>query len=314
MNYQHLQYFVQVVQNGSIKAAAEQLGVSQPAISIAIQNLEQDFGAKLLDRRREGSVPTACGKTLYDSVVTMSSVVRNARAKIAAIKDPAQGHLRIGTGPSVSADCVAVALSNLLTDYPDIQVTHVTQNGYETFEQLLNIEDIDVALCHVPKRRLPKTLDTLHVSDNSIVALVGSAALTKQQTTLSSADMRHKFRWITQRDDEIRIPPNVDPPTSKRLLPPITVLTEDPALLKNLILTTASIGFLPVYMVENELESGELVQLTMEGSLVTRPIYALTRKTSEPAPLVERFLDEIAQAYSAADQRSHSYRSIAIVS
>ena len=111
MNYRHLQFFVSVVERGSIKAAADQLKVSQPAISAAIRNLEGDFGARLLDRRRDGSVPTVYGQALYDSAVTMAKVVDNARLGIAALKDPTRRYLRIGTGPSVSTVHVSLAVS-----------------------------------------------------------------------------------------------------------------------------------------------------------------------------------------------------------
>lgn len=306
MNYRHLQYFVQVVRQGSIKGAAEQLQVSQPAVSSAIQNLEADFGAKLLDRRREGSVPTVYGKSLYESAVTMGSVVTNAREKIAALKDPSREHLRIGTGPSVSIGHVSAAIGELLNDYPDLQFTHVTSNSHETFEQLLIVRDIDIALCHVPVNRLPESLDGRFISDNPIGALVCATHLKSDGSALTAMDMIREFRWITPRDDTIR-PPETVPRLARSYEPPITVLAEDLQMIKDLTLTTRSVGFLPLHMAEQELQSGKLVELVLEGAEVSRPIYALTRKATEKSLIADRFVNTLVEVFENAchDAKPH---------
>ena len=63
MNFRHLQYFARVVQAGSIKGAAEEIGVSQPTVSAAVRKLEEEFGATLLDRRREAVCPRSTDAT-----------------------------------------------------------------------------------------------------------------------------------------------------------------------------------------------------------------------------------------------------------
>ncbi len=299
MNYRHLQYFVQVVRQGSIKGAAEQLQVSQPAVSSAIRNLEKDFGAKLLDRRREGSVPTVYGKSLYESAITMGSVVTNAREKIAALKDPSREHLRIGTGPSVSIEHVATAISELLNNYPDLQVTHMTSNSHETFEQLLIVRDIDIALCHIPVHRVHESLDGHFISDNPIGALVCADHLKGDRSALTAMDMTREFRWITPRDDAIH-PPKTVPRQAQNYEPPITVLSEDLQMIKDLTLTTRSVGFLPLHMAEQELQSGKLVELVLDGAEVSRPIYALTRKATEKSLITDRFVNTLVEVFKNA--------------
>lgn len=314
MNYRHLEYFVKVVQRGSIKDAAERLGVSQPAISAAIQNLEDEFGAKLLDRRREGSVPTVYGKSLYDSAITMGSMVENARQKIAALKDPSLGQLRVGTGPSVSIDHVSTAVAEYVSAYPNVQVEHVTGTSYETFEKMLVVEDIDIALCHVPEHLLPKSLDWKLISPNPIGALVAAAHIGNKALSLSSAEMMANYRWITPRDDVMRPPDGIELPsdvTGRRS--PITVVAQDLQLIKKLTLTTKSIGFLPLHMTERELQSGELVRLNRRGVKLMRPIYALTRPAKDPLPLIERFLDLVGQIFKKADQSLAPHKTIRLV-
>jgi molybdenum-dependent DNA-binding transcriptional regulator ModE len=58
-----LHVFVTVVQRGSMAKAAQQLNVTQPAVSKAISDLEQMLGVRLLDRRPQGVEPTMYGRT-----------------------------------------------------------------------------------------------------------------------------------------------------------------------------------------------------------------------------------------------------------
>jgi DNA-binding transcriptional LysR family regulator len=59
-----LQYFVVVAKTGSFRQAAEQLHLSQPALSRSIQALERRYGVMLLDRSRTGVYLTAVGQQL----------------------------------------------------------------------------------------------------------------------------------------------------------------------------------------------------------------------------------------------------------
>lgn len=313
MNYRHLQFFVSVVDRGSIKAAASQLGVSQPAISAAIRNLEQHFGARLLDRRHDGSVPTVYGQTVYESAITMGKVADNARLSIAALKDPTRRQLRIGTGPSVSTEHVAVAVSETTAVHPELRVEHITGESLEDFERKLMVRDIDIALCHVPSGRLPSALACELITNNPIGALVATAHLRRGQKTMSRDDMVNTFRWITSRDDEIRRPQGVPAPSNpeeSRIV--FSLIAEDLQLIKFLTLKTRSIGFLPLHMAEPELKAGELVQLTARGSESLRPIYALSRPGTESSPVMALFLKSLLAIFQTSASRRKPYRTIEV--
>lgn len=315
MNYRHLQFFVSVVEKGSIKAAAHQLGVSQPAISAAIRNLEADFGARLLDRRRDGSAPTAYGQALYESAVTMGKVVDNARLSIAALKDPTRRHLRIGTGPSVSTAHVSVAVSDVVAAYPGLRVDHITGESLEIFERKLMVRDIDIALCHVPPDRLPPGLACQLISANPIGALVAAAHVQPGQKTMTRAEMVGTFRWITSRDDEIRRPQGIpaSPNTSESRIA-FSVIAEDLQLIKALTLKSRSIGFLPLHMAEPELQAGELLQLVARGGESARATYALTRPGTETTPVMASFLKSILTVFKASAGRRQRHRTIEVLS
>jgi DNA-binding transcriptional LysR family regulator len=79
-----LRYFVAVADERHFGRAAERLRIAQPSLSRAVQQLERDLGAKLLDRSAAGVSLTAAGTALYDEARTVLDQVEHARARVAA--------------------------------------------------------------------------------------------------------------------------------------------------------------------------------------------------------------------------------------
>ena len=88
MRLEQLQYFVQVVESHSFNRAAQQLNITQPALTNAIRALEEELGVQLLVRSRKGCVPTAWGVHIYDDC---KSLLAELAARIASWKSPEAG-------------------------------------------------------------------------------------------------------------------------------------------------------------------------------------------------------------------------------
>ena len=101
-----LHLFFTVVQYGSMAKAAVQLGISQPAVSEVIADLEHTLDARLFDRRPRGVEPTLYGKALLTRTRAVFDELRQGVNDIAILSDPAVGELRIG--------CPAAALATFL--------------------------------------------------------------------------------------------------------------------------------------------------------------------------------------------------------
>ena len=65
MKLAQLRYFVAVVDSGSLSAAAKQLNISQPTISVPIKELEDELGVMLFNREKNRLVPTGAGTYFY---------------------------------------------------------------------------------------------------------------------------------------------------------------------------------------------------------------------------------------------------------
>ena len=90
-----LHVFSTVVQHGSMAKAARHLGVSHPAVSEVIADLEHALGVRLLDRSAQGIEPTIYGDALLKRSVVVFDELKQSIRDIEFLSDPTTGELRI---------------------------------------------------------------------------------------------------------------------------------------------------------------------------------------------------------------------------
>jgi molybdate transport repressor ModE-like protein len=112
-----------VAEQGSFRAAARELGYTQPAISQQIAALERLVGAQLIERGRGEQVrPTESGRILLEHWEAIASRLAAARADLDASRAGARGELRIGVYESVGARLLPAILSEHTARWPQVEV------------------------------------------------------------------------------------------------------------------------------------------------------------------------------------------------
>jgi DNA-binding transcriptional LysR family regulator len=117
-----LHVFSTVVERGSMAKAAQQLGVTQPAVSEVIGNLEHALGVRLLDRSTKGIEPTIYGDVLLRRSVTVFDELKQSIRDIEFLSDPAVGDLRVGFTDAFSASILPDTLMRFSRQYPHVAV------------------------------------------------------------------------------------------------------------------------------------------------------------------------------------------------
>src|SRR5215475_10190592 len=97
-----LHVFFTVVQRGSMAKAAQQLNVTQPAVSKAIGDLEHTLGVRLLDRRPQGVEPTIYGHALLKRGNAVFDELKQTIRDIEFLADPTIGEVRIGCSETLA--------------------------------------------------------------------------------------------------------------------------------------------------------------------------------------------------------------------
>ena len=117
-----LHILLAVVQCGSMAKAAEQLGVSQPAVSEAIAGLEHALNVRLLERGRRGVEPTAFGHALLKSGRAAFDELRQGIKQIELLSDPDAGDVRIACPESISSGILGPIITLMSKRYPRVRL------------------------------------------------------------------------------------------------------------------------------------------------------------------------------------------------
>ena len=118
-----------VARERSFTRAAAQLGVSQPALSRIIRNLESRLGLRLLARNTRSVAPTEAGERLIQTVGPHFDGIEAGLAAVTAMRGKPAGSLRITSVEHASETILAPAMTRLVTDYPDIRVEIINDYG-----------------------------------------------------------------------------------------------------------------------------------------------------------------------------------------
>jgi DNA-binding transcriptional LysR family regulator len=118
-----VEYFVAVVDHGTITKAAESLYIAQPSLSQAIRALERQLGVELFDRSGRQLTLTSDGEAFAGPARGILADAAKARTKVQAVRDLASGRLEISVLANLAIDPLPALTSRLLTEHPGLRIT-----------------------------------------------------------------------------------------------------------------------------------------------------------------------------------------------
>ena len=143
--------FLLSVELGSITRAAENLGVTQSAVSHMISSLEAELGFALLRRGRGGAVPTAEGQSVTPAIRGILTARERLDQMASAIRGLDSGTVRIGTFTSVGVHWLPGIIAEFQADYPSAELK-LMSGDYHDVEQWLADGSADIGCVPLPTR------------------------------------------------------------------------------------------------------------------------------------------------------------------
>ena len=137
-NLEHYRIFYYVGKTGTITQAAEQLAISQPAVSQALKQLEQTLGTALFIRTAKGVRFTAEGEMLYSYVSRGYECILNGEAKLMQMLNMSTGEIRIGASDMSLQYYLIPYLEQFHEQFPKIKI--MVSNA-TTPETLVNLQE-----------------------------------------------------------------------------------------------------------------------------------------------------------------------------
>lgn len=149
INTELYKVFSAVAATGTFSAAAKKLGISQPAVSQAVRQLEESLDVKLFNRSSRGVTLTKEGELLAGYVRSAMGLIEAGEEKLLKLQSLSAGELRIGAGDTVSKWYLSPFIGKYHTLYPDVKIS-ITNRTTDGTMALLRSGSIDIGLVNMP--------------------------------------------------------------------------------------------------------------------------------------------------------------------
>ncbi|NMN56463.1 DNA-binding transcriptional LysR family regulator [Xanthobacter sp. SG618] len=151
MELRTLRAFVEVVRQGGFSPAAKVLNATQPTVSKAVKQLEDELGVPLLDRIGHRSQLTAAGEIVYRRALTLLAEREGVVAELEDLRGLRRGSLRLGLPPLGASTLFAPLFAVFRSRYPGIEI-RLTEHGSKRLEEMLLEGEVELAGSLLPAK------------------------------------------------------------------------------------------------------------------------------------------------------------------
>lgn len=304
MTLNQLRTFLAVAERRSVRAAAEDLMVSQPAVSGSVSSLERELGIDLVEREGRGLRLTHAGATFADAVRTSLQHLDHGVRVACSIEEPGRGAVRIAAIATAAERLLLPILAGFRKEHPQAEVTVQVGNRADVWDSL-RTHDADLVVAGRPPSSAPAQV--LGQASNTLL-VVGLPTDGR-----SRADtMRHlaTSTWLLREDGSGTRSATDELLDHLRLDPPRMVLGSNGAV-EAAVLAGFGVGLLPLGAVGPRVTSGALARVDCPGTPMDRPWHLVASTVVELSPtaaLAARSLLEAPGGFTPAAAGRHLLR------
>jgi DNA-binding transcriptional LysR family regulator len=292
-----LHVFFTVTQRGSMAKAAVDLGITQPAVSRVIADLEHALGVRLLDRSSQGVEATMYGNALLKRGGVAFDEIKQAIRDIEFLANPNVGEVRIGCPESTTAAVLAPVIEQLFRRYPGVVpiVGEVATPSLDFSELRTRKVDLIVARLSSPVVQ-GQLLDDMNVQilfDDDVVVAAGAQSRWGRRRKIDLADLVDE-PWILTEPNTWNYAIVAEAFGARGLkMPKISLMTLSVHLRTNLLANGGFITVFPRSVMNLYAQRFSLKVLPVNFPARPWPVAVVTLKGRTPNPVVELFIEHL---------------------
>lgn len=287
MNLQNLRVFLKVAELEHITHAAEELGLSQPAVTKTIQSIEHDVGLEIVERQGRRIALTHAGRVLQNYTRQLFALEREMEEALASLRDVEGGEVKLAANTTTGVYLLPPIVAQFRARYPQVNLNIAILNSHEIVEETLNWH-LDFGLVEGNPLTLPSVLMVEPFAVDELVLIVAPDHAWSKMQTLQPGDlgncklvMREQGSGIREVIEQALLEHDV-------LIRPLFTLTDNEAI-KQMVMSGVGAAIVSAMAVRREMENGDLKQIPISG-VTLRPQLSLVQR-------VDKQLSRAAQAF-----------------
>ena len=285
MRLQSIEQFIAVVDAGSIRGAARQLNMSQPALTRALQQLEEELGVQLVDRSGRGVTPTAAGSAFLSRARVAEAELRKAFEDARKAVGDGTRLLALGLSPVGASLLLPELVITLQRQHPKTRI-RILETTPSALLSLVRDEVMDLAVTQRTRIHLDAGLDYRPLAEIQMRIAVRPghpllSKVSKQGTCNLEEIVGASWLYMTAHDSS-------DDIVSRSFLasglpiPLPAVHCGSYFIALDLLASTDMIGVLPPALLKSCMKAGQLVELVLTQPLIPIQLGMYTRSGSPP--------------------------------
>ena len=287
-----LRAFAAIARRRSISGAAQELYISQPAVSKHLASLEADVGRSLVVRDRSGATLTPAGEVLADYVLRAEALLANAERALAAGADAETGTLSIAASGIPGTYVLPELLAQFRERYPKVEIALEVTTSAGALE-LVRAHRVELAV--VGGLVVPQELESEPLLDDEVV-LIGPPSLRGRR--LRRRDLAG-LTWLSREEGSATRAAVETTRWELGLHSVPTLELQSWEAVKLAVGKGAGVAAISLLALEVELESGRLVVLDVPRWRLTRTISVIRPRGVPLTPPAERFLERLREAFTS---------------
>lgn len=286
---------IAVVRWGSMAKAALHLGMSQPAVSESIANLESALRVRLLDRKAQGVEPTIYAEAFLKRGEAVFDELRQGVQDVEFLANPEVGEVRIACPEFLSADLLPRAIGRFSRRYPKVVFSVMHPDTMTLDNRELQQRMVDITLARVPRAFSDRDLNIEVLFEDPHCVIAG---------TNNPWARRRNISLVELADEPWALPPasvvcdlvRAEFKARGRKMSDVTMNASSLLLRNQLLATGRFISMMPYSLLAKNARKWSIKSLPVDAEFRSPPISLVTLKRRTLSPVVERFLEYLREA------------------
>jgi DNA-binding transcriptional LysR family regulator len=282
-----LQSMTAIEETGKISSAANKLGLTGPAVTLQLKQLETELGISLFDRTPDGLRPTVAGKAALECAHAVLERLRILENDIEQIKDVRKGSLRLGvvsTAKYFAPRLIAVFKKH----YPDIMIELFVGNRHETIDALAN-HAVDIALMGRPPREI--SVRSMVFGDHPLVIVAPSDHRLAHKMDITKEEIAREHFIIREPGSGTRTSLEIFFSDIPEKMEDLGTEMGSNETIKQAVMAGLGVAFISAHTIEQELQLKRLVILDVLGMPIRRQWFTVSRSDRSLSPAMAAFND-----------------------
>lgn len=292
MNPHHLRTFLAVRRHRNYTRAAEEVFLTQPAVSRQMRQLEEELGVGLFEQIGKTLHLTDAGETLAVEAEKLLGAMERTAEAVRSNRSSERGSIRIGASTTPGFYLLPDLLGQFHRRFPKVALRYTVENSLR-IEQMLVRNELDLGF--VGARLSSEDLELKPLVEDEIVCFTSPSHRLAKVRQISPGSLGEEVWIIRERGSATRLIFEDWLSSQKGMIRKAIELT-CPETCKALIMAGIGISFMSLHGLRSEIRTKRIVRISVTGMPLKRPIFLARHHDKRNSPVMESFLAIVERA------------------